>query len=116
MNTVHVKASREYDVLIGSGLLATLGSHAAALNKVKKVCIVSETNVWPLYGAAATECLQNAGLEVMPEFVFPAGEESKNGFTFLNLLNHLAENQLTRTDLIVALGGGVVGDLTGFAA
>ena len=116
MNTVHVKASREYDVLIGSGLLASLGSRAAAIKKVKKVCIVSETNVWPLYGAAAARSLTDAGLEVVPEFVFPAGEESKNGYTFLNLLNHLAENQLTRSDLIVALGGGVVGDLAGFAA
>ena len=116
MNTVHVKASREYDVLIGSGLLGTLGSHAAALEKVKKVCIVSETNVWPLYGNAVRQSLLDAGLEVVAEFVFPAGEESKNGITYLNLLNHLAENQLTRTDLIVALGGGVVGDLAGFAA
>ena len=115
MNTVHVKASREYDVLIGSGLLGTLGSHAAAMRKVRKVCIVSETNVWPLYGEAARESLLDAGLEVI-QFVFPAGEESKNGAVYLQLLNFLAENQLTRSDLIVALGGGVVGDLTGFAA
>ena len=116
MKTVHVKASREYDVLIGSGLLCTLGAHAAGMGKVKKVCIVSETNVWPLYGRQAQQSLRDAGLEVVPEFVFPAGEESKNGFTFLNLLNHLAQHRLTRTDLIVALGGGVVGDLAGFAA
>ena len=115
MNTVHVKASREYDVLIGSGLLSTLGSHAAAMSKVKRVCIVSETNVWPLYGKAAKQSLLDAGLDAV-EFVFPAGEESKNGQTYLNLLNFLAENQLTRTDLIVALGGGVAGDLAGFAA
>ena len=115
MRTVHVKASRNYDVLIGSGLLASLGSHAAAIKKVKKVCIVSETNVWPLYGEAAKKSLLDAGLEVT-EFVFPAGEASKNGETFLALLNHLAMSQLTRSDLIVALGGGVVGDLAGFAA
>ena len=116
MNTIHVKASREYDVIIGSGLLDSLGTHAAALGKVKRVCIVSETNVWPLYGAQAQASLSQAGLEVVPPFVFPAGEESKNGITYLNLLNHLAQNRLTRTDLIVALGGGVVGDLAGFAA
>ena len=115
MRTVHVKASRNYDVLIGSGLLANLGSHAAAMKKVKKVCIVSETNVWPLYGEAAKKSLLDAGLEVT-EYVFPAGEASKNGETFLALLNHLAVSQLTRSDLIVALGGGVVGDLAGFAA
>lgn len=115
MRTVPVTASRNYNVLIGSGLLATLGAHAAAINKVKKVCIVSDTNVWPLYGEAAVNSLQNIGLET-DHFVFPAGEESKNAQTYLNLLNFLAEGQITRTDLIVALGGGVVGDLAGFAA
>ena len=116
MNTVHVTASREYDVRIGSGLLDTLGTHAAAIGRVRKVCIVSETNVWPLYGSRATQSLTDAGLEAVPEFVFPAGEESKNAEVYLALLNHLAAHQITRTDLIVALGGGVVGDLAGFAA
>ena len=115
MNTVHVKASREYDVLIGPGLLSTLGDLTKAMKKVKKVCIVSETNVWPLYGEATKKSLLDADLDVV-EYVFPAGEESKNGQTYLNLVNFLAENQLTRSDLLVALGGGVVGDLTGFAA
>ena len=115
MKTVRVSASKSYDVLIGAGLLNTLGSHAAAMKKVKKVCIVSESNVWPLYGSAAKKSLLDAGLDAV-EFVFPAGEESKNAQTYLNLLNFMAENHLTRTDLIVALGGGVTGDLAGFAA
>ena len=115
MNTVHVKASRSYDVLIGTGLLDTLGAHAAAFKKVTKVCIVSDSNVWPLYGTRAETSLLDAGLESV-NFVFPAGEESKNGTTYLELLNFLAENRITRSDLIVALGGGVVGDLAGFAA
>ena len=115
MNTVHVTASRSYDVLIGSGLLADLGKYAAAMQKVKKVCIVSETNVWPLYGGITKKSLLKAGLDAV-EFVFGAGEEQKNAATYFSLLNFLAENQLTRTDLIVALGGGVVGDLAGFAA
>lgn len=115
MKTVHVTASRNYDVLIGSDLLSSLGAHAAALEKAKKVCIVSESNVWPLYGEDAKNSLTSAGFETT-EFVFPAGEEHKNGSTYLSLLNHLAESRLTRTDLIVALGGGVVGDLAGFAA
>ena len=115
MRTVHVKASREYDVLIGSRLLASLGKRAAAMKKARKVCIVSETNVWPLYGGAAQRSLEEAGLDTV-SFVFPAGEAQKNGSTYLELLNFLAERQLTRSDLIVALGGGVVGDLAGFAA
>ncbi len=115
MNTVHVTASRSYDVHIGSGLLSSLGDYAASHKKAKKVCIVSETNVWPLYGEIAKRSLEAAGLETT-EFVFPAGESSKNGTTYLSLLNYLAENRLTRSDLIVALGGGVAGDLVGFAA
>lgn len=115
MNTVHVTASRSYDVLIGAGLLDTLGSHVAAFKKVKKVCIVSDSNVWPLYGSRSETSLSNAGFESV-HFVFPAGEEQKNGTTYLELLNFLAENRITRSDLIVALGGGVVGDMAGFAA
>ena len=115
MKTVTVSASKTYDILIGSGLLPSLGAEAKKLGKAKTVCIVSETNVWPLYGKAAQDSLEKAGFQVV-SFVFPAGEESKNGVTFLELLNFLVENRLTRSDLIVALGGGVVGDLAGFAA
>ena len=115
MITVTVTASKTYDVLIGSGLLSQLGAEAARLEHVKKVCIVSDSNVWPLYGEAAKSSLEKSGFQTI-SFVFPAGEASKNGSTYLELLNYLAENQLTRNDLIVALGGGVVGDLAGFAA
>ena len=115
MKTVHVTASRTYDVHIGSGLLSDLGSYAAAIKGVQRVCFVSDSNVWPLYGCTAAASLEEAGL--MPvHFVFPAGETQKSAETYLNLLNFLAENAITRSDLIVALGGGVVGDLAGFAA
>ena len=115
MNTVTVRASRQYDILIGQGLLPTLGAEAKKLGKAQKICVVSESSVYPLYGAAAEESLKSAGFSVV-SYVFPAGEESKSGQIFLDLLNFLAENRLTRSDLIVALGGGVVGDLAGFAA
>ena len=115
MRTVTVNASKAYDIKIGPGLLSTLGTEAEKLGKAKKIALVSETNVYPLYGKQAEESLQAAGFDVI-SFVFPAGEESKCAATYLELLNFLAENKLTRTDLIVALGGGVVGDLAGFAA
>lgn len=115
MKTVHVNASKPYDILIGSGLLDTVGSYAAQMNKVRKVCIVSDSNVWGIFGEQVETSLTNAGLKTI-HFVFPAGEASKNGITYLELLSFLAENHLTRSDLIVALGGGVVGDLAGFAA
>lgn len=115
MTIVTVNASKKYDIKIGSGLIASLGPEAAALGKASKAAIVSDSNVFPLYGNAAVESLKNAGFTVV-SYVFPAGEESKNGENYLQLLNFLAENQLTRSDIIVALGGGVVGDLAGFAA
>lgn len=115
MTTIEVAASKTYCVQIGAGLLSELGARIAALGGVQKVCIVSDSNIWPLYGAAADASLHMAGLETCT-FVFPAGEASKNGETFLELLNFLAENRLSRNDVLVALGGGVVGDLTGFAA
>ena len=115
MQEVMVKASRCYSIQIGKGLLDTLGREAAKFPKVKTVCVVSESNVYPLYGARAEKSLTEAGFRVV-SYVFPAGEQSKCGETYLSLLNFLAENHLTRSDLLVALGGGVVGDLTGFAA
>lgn len=115
MNTVTVSASKTYDIKIAPGLLSSLGLEVALLGKVQRVCIVSDSNVWPLYGKAAEESLGNYGFTVT-HFVIPAGESSKNGANFLELLNFLAKHQLTRSDLMVALGGGVVGDLTGFAA
>ena len=115
MNTVSVKASGAYDILIGSGILPQLGQRISDLCKAKKIALVSETNVWPLWGETVTQILEAQGFQVLP-FVFPAGEESKCAGTYLQLLNHLAENHMTRTDCIVALGGGVTGDLSGFAA
>ena len=115
MNTVHISASKDYDVLVGRGLLRSLGSYAAAIPNVKKVCIVSERNVWPLYGNTVRNSLRRAGLDTV-EFVFGAGEQFKNTAVYLELLYFLADHQIARSDMIVALGGGVVGDLAGFAA
>ena len=110
-----VSASKRYDVLIGSGLFAELGERAAQVLRSRRLAVVSDTNVAPLYLQRALECLRASGFEV-DSFVFPAGEASKCGQTYLSLLNFLAEKHLTRADALVALGGGVVGDLTGFAA
>lgn len=115
MNTVTVAASKTYDIHIGPGLLSSLGRYARDLGDAAQVCVVSDSAVFPLYGQAALDSLDRAGFQVC-QFVFPAGEQSKNGSVFLELLNTLAQNHLTRRDLIVALGGGVVGDLAGFAA
>lgn len=115
MKTVTVRASRTYEVKIGTGLLSGLGAEVAALGGIRKAAVISDSTVFPLYGQRVMQSLSDAGLETA-DFVFPAGEASKNGATLLEALNSLAENRLTRSDLVVALGGGVVGDLAGFAA
>jgi len=115
MNTVTVNTSKHYEVKIGSGLLAKLGEEIAPICAKGTAVIVSDSNVWPLYGQAAEESLSRAGIKVL-SYVFPAGEQQKNTATYLELVTFLAENRITRSDCLIALGGGVVGDLTGFAA
>ena len=115
MRKLSVAASKNYDILIGNGLLSQLGGYVKALEKIQTVALVSETTVYPLFGQAAEKSLADAGFQIK-SFVFPAGEASKCADTYLKLLTFLARNHLTRTDAIVALGGGVVGDLAGFAA
>ena len=115
MKTVTIDASKTYEIKIGTGLLETIGEEVKILGRAAKVCIVSDSNVFPLYGEVVKASLESVGLAVT-DFVIPAGEASKNAENFLALLNRLAEMQLTRSDMIVALGGGVVGDLAGFAA
>ena len=115
MNTIHISTSKSYDVCIGHGLIRDLGVWATQVLRGRSVVVVTDTGVAPLYLEAALESLRRMNFAA-DSFVFPAGEASKSGETYLSLLNFLAEKRLTRTDALVALGGGVVGDLTGFAA
>lgn len=116
MKTVEVAASGKYDVLIGSGLLEKAGKLVRqALPEADKIAVISESTVQPIYGARVRQSLEGAGYEVV-EYVLPSGEASKNGESFLKILNFLADNRLTRSDAAAALGGGMVGDITGFAA
>lgn len=115
MKTIQVQASKSYPVIVGEKLLPQLGKYITEHHKPKKAAIISDTNVWPLYGEKATDSLTAEDIETV-HFVFPAGEASKNAETYIEILNFLAENQLTRSDVIIALGGGVVGDITGFSA
>ena len=115
MNTIKVTASKEYNVIIGSGILSSLGQHIASVKKVCKAAVICDSNVAPLYLEKAVASLAETGFHVV-SYTFPAGEESKNGATYLDILDFLAQNKLTRSDLLIALGGGVVGDMTGFVA
>lgn len=115
MKRVRVEASLSYDVLIEKGLLADAGKYIKNIAKGKTAVIVSETNVFPIYGDILKNTLIKEGFDVL-SFIFHAGEESKNTETLISLWEFLAENHITRSDTLIALGGGVTGDLTGFAA
>lgn len=108
MQTLTVNASKRYDILISD----SLSDFPRGLYAGKKVCVVSDDAVAPLYMQSVLPLL---GGETV-EFVFEHGEKSKNARTYLALLEFLAERGFHRGDAIVALGGGVVGDLAGFAA
>ena len=115
MTTIHVPASVPYDVLIGDGLLDDAGARIAAVTGVCRAAILTDDIVDGFYGARVEQSLQRAGFDTV-KFVFPNGEASKNLAVFGQALNFLAEHRLTRRDLVIALGGGVTGDLAGFAA
>jgi 3-dehydroquinate synthase len=107
--------SGAYDVLIGEGLLSTVGAHASQLFAGKHVAVVTDERVERLYAGRVVESLEQAGLRVALLTV-PAGETSKTWFQAGELLEELASERLDRTDGVVALGGGVIGDLAGFVS
>ncbi len=115
MNTIHMDASTGYDIHVGSGILNHIGHYAADLCGAGKAMIVSDTNVFPLWGKSLSDSLICGGFQVS-SIIFQAGETSKNKNTLFDILDMLAESEFTRSDLLIALGGGVVGDITGFAA
>lgn len=115
MKAITVTASKTYDVKIGAGLLQHAGAEIRNVTRGQKAAIITDSNVGPLYGKTLEDQLISADFQVCT-FTFPAGESSKTAETYLNILRFLAENHLTRSDVIIALGGGVTGDMAGFAA
>ena len=115
MKTVTIKAGKGYEVQIGSGILKDAGERIRKVSNAKKALLVSDDNVFPLYGEKVKESLENAGFETAC-FVFHNGEAQKNLKTYGEILEAASEARLSRSDLIVALGGGVTGDMGGFAA
>ena len=115
MKTVTVQASTNYSVIVGQNLLAQTGEYIIQISKPCKVAVISDSNVFPIYGNILENSLTSSGFRVC-HYVFSAGESQKNSTTYLEILNFLAENTFTRSDMIIALGGGVTGDIAGFAA
>ena len=112
---IDVKAGKPYSVKIGKGLLDKAGEEAKALGLDGKALIISDDNVAALCIEKASAALEKSGFEVF-SFVIPHGESSKSAENLLAILEFAAENAFSRTDTFFALGGGVVGDLCGFAA
>lgn len=115
MKTVPIHASRSYNVDIGQQLLCDAGAYIARHISPCRVALVTDSNLHAIYKNIVSDSLSKAGFEVI-SYVFPAGESSKSISVLSDLLEFLAKNQFTRLDALVAFGGGVVGDLTGFAA
>lgn len=115
MESIAVNVGRPYSVLVGEGLLSRIGELVSEVLKAKRLLIVTDDVVCPLYGGIVAESLANAGYEV-EFFVVENGEKSKSASVYFDVLNYLADGGFTRTDGIIALGGGVVGDLAGFVS
>jgi len=115
MKQITVKVAKSYDIFIGNGILDEAGARIAAVLGQSRAMIVTDDTVDALYAARLEKSLNGAGLPTQ-KFVIPHGEASKNMRTLTALLEALAQAAFSRSDILVALGGGVVGDLTGFAA
>ena len=115
MRKITVDASKKYDILICPGLLENLGSELTKIVPDCKVMLVTDSRVDSLYSDLAVASLEKSGYRTQ-KYVFEEGEQSKNPVILFGLLEKLASYRFTRQDIIVALGGGVVGDLSGFAA
>ena len=108
-------AGRAYDIVIGPDLIDRVGELSRPLLAAPRVTIVSDDTVAPLYGARLAASFDKAGVKATIVTV-PAGESSKEFASFGRLMNELLDHRPDRRTTLVALGGGVVGDLTGFAA
>lgn len=115
MKKLTVKVNNEYDILIEKGLLDKAGALTKSVFDCKKLALISDTNVYPLYGDRVKASLESQGYEVFT-YIFEAGEASKKTSVVIDMVEFMADNGLTREDGVVALGGGVCGDMAGFAA
>ena len=115
LKTVHVNVSKGYDVLIGYGLLNQIGDFIKPICMTNRVVVISDDIVEKLYMDSVCKRLNDAGFETV-FYSFQNGEKSKNIETLSEILEYLATNHISRKDTMIALGGGVVGDIVGLAA
>ena len=107
--SIKVNAGKSYPVYIDKGLLRRSGKIFSSLFPNCKIAVISDDVVASLYLDVLLPSLKNSGFNVV-SYVFPNGEQNKNLSTFSNIVNFLADNEITRSDVVVAFGGGVVGE------
>lgn len=113
---VHVPlGDRAYDILIGPGLLARAGGEITSRLKGRKAAIITDEHVAPLYLEALMDALQTDGIEAV-SLTLPAGEKTKSFDHLATVCDMVLAARIERNDAVIALGGGVIGDLAGFAA
>lgn len=115
MQRIKIKASTNYEVVIGKDLLSKIGAEVEKVIAPCKVCIVTDNKVAARYLETVKKSMTEHGY-LTYNYVLKSGEKSKSAENFIKIQNFLAENGFSRTDMLLALGGGVVGDLTGFCA
>lgn len=115
MKIIEVNALKQYPIYVGNDILKEIGDRTKKLNNKAKVLVITDDNVFPIYGEIVTSSLNNVGLKT-DNFIIPNGEKSKNLKVYSEILEFMAAKGFTRSDIIIALGGGVVGDLAGFVA
>ena len=115
MVTIAVHTSKKYNILIGDGSFPGFGKEIASLFSGRRAVVISDDHVADLYGNILLDVLNKEGIS-SSLFVIEHGENNKNLSTVENILDYLVLHQLARSDFLIALGGGIVGDITGFAA
>lgn len=115
MRTVKVETNNPYDILIEPGLINSCGELIRNVSDAQKVTVITDSNVEKLYAEQVARSLSQADFDVSVH-VFTAGEKSKSLSSIARMYNYMANRTMSRKDIVVALGGGVTGDMAGFAA
>ncbi|MBA7507094.1 3-dehydroquinate synthase [subsurface metagenome] len=108
-------ATQKYPIFVGYGLLDRLGEKLKKVSSSQVAIVISDENVFHLYGGRVEKILRNAGFAVN-SFVVPPGEETKSIKSATEIYNFLIKKRVERDDILIALGGGMIGDLVGFVA
>ncbi len=117
LDTVRLELGpRSYDILVGDGVLPAAGARIAAVTRGRAPIVVTDANVGPRHLDALNAAMTGAGIVPTPAITLPAGEKTKDFGHFQSLMDDILGRGIERSSVLLALGGGVIGDITGFAA